>query len=285
VLGVLNMAADGRCKVRFAAPPGSPRGGPSPHPRPADAWVPREAVAAEQVENYRRKVRARDERSLVAGGMGLEAAVKAVAAVEEIKWRKIIHSERAGAANAAPEAEGGFSLGGFGPPEREGGSGSESEGAAEDIITCDHCGDDCTAESFNFFCGDSFVEMDLCPDCFDPHHCNLLEIMKAGKASEACLKNAKRCAGGEPVAATCVARGVGCGDDATGIVRDRGCHWQCPVGARPGRSSAHSVFPSKSVSHGALVWTRRVLNIQKTAVSGPGRRDAAAITRSGAPCG
>jgi hypothetical protein len=108
-------------------------------------------------------------------------------------------------------------------------------------------------------------ETDLCPDCFDPHHCNLLTITKAGKElkRETCLKNAKRCVGGEPVAATCVARGVGCGDDATGVVRDRGCHRKCPVGARPGWLSAHSVSPSKSVLHGALVWTRRVLNSQK----------------------
>ena len=107
------------------------------------------------------------------GGMGSEAALKAVAAAKEI-----IHSERAGAADAAPEAEGGFSLEVFGPREREGegDSGSESEDVAKDIITCDHCDDDCTAESFNFMeifgDGSCLVETDLCSDCFDPHHCD-----------------------------------------------------------------------------------------------------------------
>jgi hypothetical protein len=47
-------AASGTYKVRFAAPPGAPQ--------PEDAWVPSAAVTAEQVESYRRKIRARDER-------------------------------------------------------------------------------------------------------------------------------------------------------------------------------------------------------------------------------
>ena len=48
-----------------------------------------------------------------------------------------------------------------------------------------------------------------------------------------------------------------------------------PVRARPGRSSALSVCPSKSVLYVAFVWARGALNSQKNGGFGPGQRRAA----------